>query len=65
MEEEKQFTQAEVRDIVDKMARTLATLYHCMASEVVAEFGAAGESAVRRAVLKYGEVPGRKFARKF
>ena len=60
MADEKQFTQTEVGEIVDKMARTLATLYHCMASEVVAEFGAAGEGAVRRAVLKYGETRGRK-----
>ena len=42
------------------MARTLATLYHFMASEVVAEFGVAGESAVRRAIQKFGEARGRK-----
>ena len=60
MADEKQFTQAEVGEIVDKMARTLATLYHCLASEVVTEFGAAGESAVRRAIVKYGEIRGRK-----
>jgi hypothetical protein len=61
MHEKEQFTRAEVRDIVDKMARTLATLYHFMASEMVAECGAAvGESAVRRAVHKYGEARGRK-----
>jgi len=60
MDEEKQFTRSEVREMVDKMARTLATLYHCMAAEVVAEFGDAGEAAVRRAVLKYGEARGKK-----
>ena len=60
MQQEKQFTQSEVGEIVDRMARTLATLYHCMASEVVAEFGAAGEAAVRRAILKYGETRGKK-----
>lgn len=60
MAEEKEFTRTEVRDIVDKMARTLATLYYFMASEVVAEFGVAGESAVRRAIHKYGKARGQK-----
>jgi len=60
MTEEKQFTQKEVGDIVDKMARTLALLYHFMSSEVVAEFGAKGEEAVRRAIHQYGDARGKK-----
>jgi hypothetical protein len=61
--EEKTFSQTEVRDIVDKMARTLAMLYYFIGSEVVAEFGAAGEAAVRRAVHKYGDARGNKIRR--
>jgi hypothetical protein len=57
---EKTFTQTEVRDIVDKMARTLAMLYYFMANEVTTEFGAAGEASVQRAVHKYGEARGNK-----
>ncbi len=60
MTEEKNFTQSEVRDIVDKMARTLALLYHFIGSEVVAEFGLKGEEAVRRAIQQYGDARGKK-----
>ena len=60
MDNEKEFTRKEVSDIVDKMARTLAALYYFMADEVVGEFGEAGESAVRRAIHKYGTERGRK-----
>jgi hypothetical protein len=60
MPAEKTFTQSEVRDIVDKMARTLAMLYYYMGSEVTAQFGVEGEAAVRRAIHKYGEARGRK-----
>jgi hypothetical protein len=60
MTEEKQFTQSEVRDIVDKMARTQALLYHFISSEVVAEFGSKGEAAVRRAIHQYGDRRGKK-----
>lgn len=58
--EEKQFSQSEVRDIVDKMARTLALLYHFLSSEVVADFGSKGEEAVRRAIHQYGKLRGEK-----
>jgi len=58
MSDEKTFTQAEVRDIVDKMARTMAMLYHFLSEEVVATFGPAGEEAVRRAIHKYGDARG-------
>jgi hypothetical protein len=58
--EEKKYSQDEVRAVVDKMARTLALLYHFMSSEVVAEFGPRGEAAVRRAIHKYGDARGRK-----
>ena len=54
------FTRKEVRDIVDKMARTLAVLHYCLSKEVIDTFGDAGEAAVRRAVLKYGRERGRK-----
>jgi len=57
---EKSFTQEEVREIVDKMARTLAMLYYFLSSEVVEEFGAAGEDVIRRAIHKYGDARGRK-----
>lgn len=60
MEEEKKFSQEEVRVIVDKMARTLAMLYHFMSSEVVEEFEQKGEEAIRRAIHKYGEARGKK-----
>ena len=55
MSAEKTYTQAEVKEIVDKMARTLAMLYYFMGDAVTAEFGSAGEEAVRRAIHKYGE----------
>ncbi|MGI6555133.1 MAG: L-2-amino-thiazoline-4-carboxylic acid hydrolase [Bacillota bacterium] len=58
--EEKTFTRSEVRDIVDKMARTLALLYYFMGNEVIEEFGAQGKEVVRRAVHKYGEARGKK-----
>ena len=58
--EEKKFSQSEVREVVDKMARTLALLYHFMSSEIVAEFGTKGEEAVRRAIHQYGNVRGKK-----
>ena len=57
---EKTFTPEEVREIVDKMARTLAMLYYFLGSEVVEEFGAAGEEVIRRAMHKYGDARGRK-----
>jgi len=60
MSGEKTFTQEEVREIVDKMARTLAMLYYFLGSEVVEEFGAAGEEVIRRAIHKYGDARGRK-----
>ena len=60
MSGEKTFTQEEVREIVDKMARTLAMLYYFVGSEVVEEFGAAGEEVIRRAIHKYGDARGRK-----
>lgn len=60
MSDEKTFTQEEVREIVDKMARTLAMLYYFLSSEVVEEFGAAGEDVIRRAIHKYGDARGRK-----
>ncbi len=60
MTEEKQFSQSEVRDIVDKMARTQALLYHFISREVVAEFGSKGEAAVRRAIHQYGDKRGKK-----
>jgi hypothetical protein len=60
VEGEKKFSQEEVRDIVDKMARTLAMLYYHLSSEVVDRFGAEGEAAVRRAIHKYGEARGNR-----
>lgn len=60
MSDEKTFTQEEVREIVDRMARTLAMLYYFLGSEVVEEFGAAGEEVIRRAIHKYGDARGRK-----
>lgn len=60
MVEDQVFTRDEVRDIVDKMARTLALLYHFISSEVVAEFGEQGEEAVRRAIQQYGDARGKK-----
>ena len=60
MSGEKTFTPEEVREIVDKMARTLAMLYYFLGSEVVEEFGAAGEEVIRRAMHKYGDARGRK-----
>lgn len=60
MSGEKTFTREEVREIVDKMARTLAMLYYFLGSEVVEEFGAAGEEVIRRAIHKYGDARGRK-----
>ena len=56
----KQFSQEEVREIVDKMARTLALLYYHLSQEVVGDFGSAGEEAIRRGVIKYGEARGVK-----
>lgn len=64
MSAEKTYTQAEVREIVDKMARTLAMLYYFMGDEVTAEFGSDGEEAVRRAIHKYGEARGQKIREK-
>lgn len=61
---EKTFTQSEVRDIVDKMARTLALLYYFMGKEVVDEFGDQGEEVVRRAIHKYGEARGQRIQEK-
>jgi len=61
---EKKFSQDEVREIVDKMARTLALLYHFMSSEVVNEFGDKGEEVVRRAIHKYGNRRGEKIREK-
>lgn len=60
MSEEKTFTQDEAREIVDKMARTLAMLYYFLSSEVVGEFGPAGEDVIRRAIHKYGDARGQK-----
>lgn len=60
MSDEKTFTQEEVREIVDRMARTLAMLYYFLSREVVEEFGAAGEDVIRRAIHKYGDARGRK-----
>ena len=60
MSGEKTFTQEEVREIVDKMARTLAMLYYFLGSEVVEEFSATGEEVIRRAIHKYGDARGRK-----
>ena len=60
MPNEKTFTQEEVREIVDKMARTLAMLYYYLGREVVDEFGSAGEEAIRQAIHKYGEARGLK-----
>lgn len=56
----KTFTQEEVREIVDKMARTLALLHYHLSKEVIDTFGPAGEEAVRRAIRNYGEARGRK-----
>ena len=56
----KQFSQEEVREIVDKMARTLALLYYHLSQEVLRDFGSAGEEAIRRGVIKYGEARGLK-----
>jgi len=60
MPEKKAFSPEEVREIVDRMARTLALLYYYLSREVVDEFGAAGEEAIRRATHKYGEARGSK-----
>jgi hypothetical protein len=60
MAEKKSFSEEEVREIVDKMARTLAMLYHHLSSEVVKEFGPAGEEAIRRGIHKYGQARGAK-----
>jgi hypothetical protein len=60
MSGEKTFTPEEVREIVDKMARTLAMLYYFLGSELVEQFGAAGEEVIRRAMHKYGDARGRK-----
>jgi hypothetical protein len=60
MSGEKTFTPEEVREIVDKMARTLAMLYYFLGSELVEQFGAAGEEVIRRAIHKYGDARGRK-----
>jgi hypothetical protein len=60
MVDKKTFTQEEVREIVDKMARTLALLYYYLSSEVVEEFGSTGEDVIRRAVHKYGDARGSK-----
>lgn len=60
MAAERTFTQEEVREIVDRMARTLAMLYHHLSREVVETFGPAGEEAIRRGVLQYGEARGRR-----
>jgi hypothetical protein len=57
---EKTFTQDEVREIVDRMARTLALLYAHLGREVVEAFGVAGEEAIRRGVIAYGEARGRR-----
>ena len=57
---EKTFTQDEVREIVDCMARTLAMLHFYLGREVTEAFGAAGEEAIRQGILKYGEARGRK-----
>lgn len=62
--EEKVYTKSEVRDMVDRMARTLALLYYFMAKEVVDEFGDQGEEVVRRAIHKYGEARGKKIQEK-
>jgi hypothetical protein len=60
MDAERVFTQDEVREMVDRMARTLAMLYYHLGREVVDTFGAAGEEAVRRGILKYGDARGRR-----
>ncbi len=60
MGDEKTFTGEEVREMVDKMARTLALLYFFVAREVVGEFGPGAEEVIRRAVIKYGDERGRK-----
>ncbi len=60
MADEKKFTAAEVREIVDKMARTLALLYFFLGREVIEEFGPGAEEVIRRAVRKYGDERGRK-----
>lgn len=60
MPTEETFTKGEVRDIVDKMARTLAMLYYFLGSEVTTQFGKEGEAVLRRAIHKYGEARGQK-----
>jgi len=60
MSGEKKFTQEEVSEVVDKMARTLAMLYHFLSSEVVEKFGAEGEEVIRQAIHKYGDARGLK-----
>jgi hypothetical protein len=60
MKKGRKFTEKEVAEIIDKMARTLALLYHCLGKEVVEEFGVKGEEAIRRAVFKYGDARGKR-----
>jgi hypothetical protein len=54
------FTRDEVRDIVDRMARTLAMLHYYLGREVVEAFGDAGEEALRRGIQRYGDARGKK-----
>lgn len=61
---ERKFTQKEVKEIVDQMARTLAMLYYFLSSEVVEEFGPKGEEVIRRAIHKYGDARGSKIREK-
>jgi hypothetical protein len=58
MAPEKKFTPKAVKEIVDQMARTLAMLYYFLSSEVVGEFGPAGEAVIRKAIHKYGHARG-------